>query len=194
MIFHTGLRTASRTQNKPGHSRTGSARSAAPDRAENPKRVHRLTALTTLATALIALLGVTRPVGGDDRPAAPANESRFTYVDLTIDPAGKPLAAWQIEFAAEAGTVSLVGIEAGEHPAYAKRPAFYDPAALTGRRVIVGDYSLEKTLPAAPTRVARLMLEIRGPAAPQYVAKLTAAADPDGKPIPGATVTVVPAP
>ncbi|MEZ0266765.1 MAG: hypothetical protein ACAI43_18710, partial [Phycisphaerae bacterium] len=147
-----------------------------------------------LLIALVATFAYTHPVGGDDRPAPAANDSRFTYVDLTIDPAGKPLAAWQIEFAAEVGTVSLVGIEAGEHPAYAKRPAYYDPAALAGRRVIVGDYSLDKTLPAARTRVARLMLEIRGGVAPQYVAKLTAAADPDGKQIPGATVTVVPAP
>ncbi|MEZ0267217.1 MAG: hypothetical protein ACAI43_20985, partial [Phycisphaerae bacterium] len=114
-----------------------------------------------LLMALVATFAFTRPVGGDDRPI-PANDARFTYVDITIDPAGKPLAAWQVEFAAEVGAVSLVGIEAGDHPAYAKRPPFYDPAALAGRRVIVGDYSLDKTLPAARTRVARLMLEIRG--------------------------------
>jgi hypothetical protein len=147
-----------------------------------------------LLIALVATFAYSRPVGGDDRPAPAGADSRFIHVDLILDPAGKPLAAWQIEFAAEVGAVSLVGIEAGEHPAYARRPAYYDPAALTGRRVIVGDYSLDKALPAARTRVARLMLELRGPAAPQYAAKLTAAADPDGKPIPGATVTVVPAP
>jgi hypothetical protein len=116
---------------------------------------------------------------GDRAPA-----SRFTYVDLMIDPKGQPLAAWQLEFTAEVGQISLVGVEAGEAPAYAKRPPYYDPAALAGNRIILGDYSLDPNLPKAKTRIARLMLEIRGDAKPQYVTKLMAAANADGKTIP----------
>jgi hypothetical protein len=50
--------------------------------------------------------------------------SRFTYVDLFIDPHGQPLAAWQVEFNADTPGVSLVGVETGESPAYSKRPPY----------------------------------------------------------------------
>ena len=115
--------------------------------------------------------------------AAPS-ASRFTAVDVMIDPKGQPLAAWQLEFAAETGDISLVGVESGEHPAYAKRPPYYDPAALAGKRIIVGDYSLDPDLPKTKTRVVRLMLEIKGDAKPHYVTKIMAAANADGNPIP----------
>ncbi|HEY7118686.1 MAG TPA: hypothetical protein VH475_19000 [Tepidisphaeraceae bacterium] len=115
---------------------------------------------------------------------APAPSSRFAAIDVMIDPKGQPLAAWQIEFAAETGQVSLVGVESGEPGAYAKRPPYYDPAALAGNRIILGDYSLDPAIPKTKIRVARLMLEIRGAAKPQYVTKLITAADPDGKAIP----------
>lgn len=127
---------------------------------------------------------------GAPHPAAPAPASRFTAVDLVIDPHGRPLAAWQVEFAAEVGTVSLVGVEAGEHPAYAKRPPYYDPAALAGNRVIVGDFSLDPDPPKSKTRVARLMLEVRGSAKPQYVARLMTAADAEGKRIAAGVMAV----
>src|SRR4051812_33346694 len=67
-----------------------------------------------------------------DPPAPPAGPSRFTAVDLFIDPKGQPLAAYQLEFAAETSQISLVGIEAGESGPFAKRPPYYDPAALAG--------------------------------------------------------------
>lgn len=116
--------------------------------------------------------------------AAPSTPSRFTYIDIMIDPKGQPLAAWQLEFSAEVGQISLVGVEAGDHPAYAAKPPYYDPAALAGHRIILGDFSLADTLPKTKTRVARLMLEIRGDTKPKYVTKLIAAANPDGKTIP----------
>jgi hypothetical protein len=116
-------------------------------------------------------------------PGDPAPASRFTYVYIMIDPKGQPLAAYQLEFAAEVGQISLVGVEAGEHPAYAKRAPYYDPAALAGHRIIVGDYSLDANLPKTKARIARLMLEIRGDAKPQYITKLIAAANADGKSI-----------
>jgi hypothetical protein len=127
--------------------------------------------LVLLALVSLGAAPLDRPAGG----------SLFASVDILIDPKGHTLAAYQIEFAAEVGQVSLVGIEAGEPGPYAARPPYYDPAALAGNRVIVGDYSLAPDLPKTRTRVARLMLEIRGEAKPQYVVKLMAAADADGK-------------
>lgn len=109
--------------------------------------------------------------------------SRFMAVDIEIDPKGKPLAAWQIEFAAETGQVTLVGVENGDHPAYAARPPYYDPAALAGNRILLADYTLNPNPPKQKFRAARLMLEIKGDVEPQFVAKLIAAADDQTKAI-----------
>jgi hypothetical protein len=139
--------------------------------------------MTRLLLALLPLLCL---AAAPDQPPA---TSRFTAVDLFIDPAGQPLAAYQLEFAAETGRISLVGVEAGEPGPYAKRPPYYDPAALAGHRIILGDYTLDSAAPKTRTRVARLMLEIQGDTTPQYVTKLMTAATPDGKPI-AATVSL----
>lgn len=129
---------------------------------------------------LLALLPLLCLAAAPEQPAGP---SRFAAVDILIDPNGQPLAAYQVEFAAEPGRISLVGVEAGEGGPFAKRPPYYDPAALAGNRIILGDYTLDPAAPRAKTRVARLMLEIRGDAQPQYVTKLMTAATPEGKPI-----------
>lgn len=143
----------------------------------------------TIACILRMAIPIPRVIGAD-LPAG--SDVRFTYVDIMLDSKGQPLAAWQVEVAAEMGEVSLVGVETGEHPAYAKRPAYYDPAALKGRRIIVGDFSLDANLPKGKTRVCRLMLEIKGAAKPVYAAKVMAAADNEGKKI-DVAVDIVPA-
>jgi hypothetical protein len=63
------------------------------------------------------------------------------------------------------------------------RPPYYDPAALAGGRIILANYSLAADLPKGKFRAARLMLEVRGEVKPQYVAKVIAAADAEGKTI-----------
>src|SRR3954471_16138276 len=113
--------------------------------------------MTRLLLALCPLLCLAAA-----EPAAPSGPSRFTAVDLFIDPKGQPLAAYQLEFTAETGRISLVGVESGEPGPYAKRPPYYDPAALAGHRIILGDYTLDPAPPKTKTRVARLMLETRG--------------------------------
>jgi hypothetical protein len=145
--------------------------------------------MTRLLCALLPLLCLAAA-----EPTAPAGTSRFTAVDLFIDPKGQPLAAYQLEFAAETGRVSLVGVEAGETGPYANRPPYYDPAALAGHRIILGDYTLDPAAPKTKTRVARLMLELRGDTSPQYVTKLITAANPDGKPIPAEITLGAPSP
>jgi hypothetical protein len=140
----------------------------------------------TLAAILLTLLIQTNHVGrGAERevpdPNRAKSQSRFTHVDLYIDPKGQPLAAWQLEFAAETGDVSLVGVEAGQHPAFAAKPPYYDPAALAGKRIILADFTLNPDLPNQKTRIARLMLETKGDATPHYATKLITAADSQGK-------------
>ena len=93
-----------------------------------------------------------------------------------IDPAGKPLAAYQIEFVADASHVKLVGIEGGDHAAFAQ-PPYYDPAALSRNRVIVAAFTTGKDLPTKSFRAARLHLEILGHSKPDWQAELITADD-----------------
>ncbi|MFG0307454.1 MAG: hypothetical protein ACF8Q5_14710 [Phycisphaerales bacterium JB040] len=70
------------------------------------------------------------------------------------------LGAWQVEYigSSDAGEVLLVGVEGGEHDAYAE-PAFYDPEALAGGRVILAAYAVDGELPSGRTRIARLHVQ-----------------------------------
>lgn len=136
---------------------------------------------------LLTLMAIVMCVGA--AAPNPPSDSRFAAVDVIIDPAGQPLAAWQIEFATEVGQISLVGVETGDHPGYSARPPYYDPAALAGNRIILGDFSLAAELPSKPFRAARLMVEIKGDVKPQYVTKVMAAANAEGKTVP-VTVTL----
>jgi hypothetical protein len=136
-----------------------------------------------LTVALIPTHAGLGAEGDDPDPSRPKTGSRFTHVDLYIDPKGEPLAAWQLEFTAEVGKVSLVGVETGEHPAFSSKPPYYDPTALAGNRILLADFTLDPNPPKGKTRIARLMLEVKGDAPPQYVTKLITAANPDGKKI-----------
>lgn len=109
--------------------------------------------------------------------SSPSVSPRFEAVDVFVDPLGKPLAAYQVEFVA-GPTVTLVGIEGGEHLAY-KNPPYYDPAALAGNRVILAALSTAEELPAHRARVARLHVRVTGEVSPVMSAKLIVAAGTD---------------
>lgn len=149
--------------------------------------------LLSLLAILLAVAGSLPFVRGQSAPL-PASP-KFVTVDIEIDPKGQPLAAYQLEFASETKGVTLVGITAGQHPAYAKTPPYYDPAALQHDRVILAAFTTDSTLPNKPTVVAtlNLMLEgdVAGAANPHYAVKLEIAADAEGKPIGGATAKIV---
>ncbi len=107
---------------------------------------------------------------------------RFAYVEIHIDPHGRPLAAWQFEFEAATENIVIVGIEGGEPAAFAE-PPYYDPKAIQSQRVIVADFNTAPAdqLPDAPARIATIHVMIRGDVQPRYVLKLTTAADPAGR-------------
>jgi hypothetical protein len=140
------------------------------------------------AMALSAVLLATPGRAADRAPAGPA--VRFAYLDVYVDPGAKPLAAYQVELSPTAGNVVLTGLEGGEHAAFRAAP-YYDPAALhqAKSRVIVAAFKTGNDLPEGRTRVARLHLQITGPAEPAWATKLQVAASSDGKPI-DAKVTV----
>lgn len=136
------------------------------------------------AIALLLMMFALLLVGAD-RATAPATLAvSFRAVDITIDPHGAPLAAYQLEFIGESDRVKLVGIEGGEHAAF-KEPPYYDSKALMQRRVILAALNAGDELPKSKTRIARLHLQISGEARdhPNLSTHLTIAATSDGSPI-----------
>jgi hypothetical protein len=148
------------------------------------------SALLLTALLLVACFGA--PIHAQTRPTtAPATQpaGRFAYVDIYVDPHGKPLAAYQLEFRADSDSVALVGIEGGEHAAFTQ-PPYYDPAALYHNSVILAAFNTSGDLPTARTRVARLHLRLTTSVQPHYEIKLATAASSEGSPLPDATATI----
>jgi hypothetical protein len=108
---------------------------------------------------------------------------RFRAVDIFVDSTNRPLAAYQLEFAAPAGA-KIVGIEGGEHAAFKEAP-FYDPKAMQHECVIIGAFSTAAAdkLPTGKTRVATIHLQTTGELAPRYAVQVKAAATVGGKKI-----------
>jgi hypothetical protein len=113
---------------------------------------------------------------------------RFRPLDLYVDSAGQPLAAYQVEIVAD-GDAIIVGVEGGDPPAFAA-PPHYDPAALASGRIILAAFDTGTDLPSGRTRVATVHMRESGPQ-PRYHATLKIAGGPDGRPI-DATVELVP--
>jgi hypothetical protein len=132
-----------------------------------------------------ALLCAAAPSEETVRPTPPAvvtpatQSVRFETVDVTIDPHGVPLAAWQVEVTADTDAVKLAGIEGGDAPAY-REPAYYDPAALNQNRVILATFNTSADLPTKTFRAARLHVQVAGGAQPKWEVKIITAAKSDG--------------
>jgi hypothetical protein len=111
----------------------------------------------------------------------PPSPSRFEVVDVIIEAAAQPLAAWQVEVKATSGQVRIVGIEGGAPGVFAAAP-FYDPAAMRGERVIIAAYSTAAAthLPRGRVRVARIHVQVTGGEEPQFQGTLHAAATAGG--------------
>ncbi len=111
---------------------------------------------------------------------------RFQAVHVSVDTGEQPLAAYQLDLRATTGNVRIVGIEGGEHPAFAD-PPYYDPAAIQGDRVIIGAFSTARagSLPVGRTRIATIHVRVTGDRQPEYEAELSVAATADGGAIPG---------
>jgi hypothetical protein len=141
-----------------------------------------------LIAMLIALTGISPATTPATTTAATATS--FTSVDLFVDTHGQALAAYQLEIKTPAHVI-VVGIEAGEHAAFAKTPPYYDPAAMGHERVVLAAFSTDHDLPHGRTRIARLHVMIDGQQpARNYTANLLVAADAEGKTIIGAAVSV----
>lgn len=117
-----------------------------------------------------------------------ADAVRFEAIDVFVDSGHQPLAAYQFELASRTPGVEIVGIEGGEHAAFAE-PPYYDPKAMNNNRVIIAAFNTGQNLPSGRSRVARIHVQLRGPGLREYETKLSVSADSDGQQIP-ARVTI----
>lgn len=108
---------------------------------------------------------------------------RFDAIDVFVDSGDDLLAAYQLEFLSDAEGVVFVGIEGGEHPAFL-RPPYYDPRAMNNNRVILASFNAGLDLPKGRSRVARIHIQMSGPASRKFQTSLMASATRDGRPIP----------
>ena len=133
-----------------------------------------MTALRVLTAILFLLVG--SAIGQE--PAA----GTFRAVDLFVDSGNQPLAAYQLSFAA--ADAKIVGIEGGEHSAFAE-PPYYDPKAMQDNRVIVAAFNTASPgqLPRGRTRIATIHLQTPASAVKKYELKVEAAAMPAGESI-----------
>ena len=112
-----------------------------------------------------------------------ADVRRFEAIDVFVDSGNQRLAAWQLEVKSTANDVQIVGIEGGEHPAFAE-PPYYDKRAMNNNRVIIAAFSTGDNLPSGRSRVARIHVQVRGSGARTWLSELTTSATTDGTRIP----------
>jgi hypothetical protein len=129
------------------------------------------------------LLAVVIPACGVFAQESPTKPVRFLAVDVFVDSTNKPLAAYQLEFAASGGA-KIVGIEGGKHAAFKEAP-FYDVKAMQHERVIIGAFSTAKAdkLPVGKTRVATIHIQATGDQPLRFDVKVKTAATVEGRKI-----------
>lgn len=140
--------------------------------------------MLVLFLGAVALFALSPTAWGQSGTGAEAtrDQVRFVAVDVYLDSGDVPLAAYQFELTARGGDVKIVGVEGGEHAAFAG-PPYYDPKALTQDRIIIAAFSTAENLPSGKTRVARVHLRISGEPPPVFDVQLIVAADGEGQSI-----------
>ncbi|MBI5725458.1 MAG: hypothetical protein HZA50_15990 [Planctomycetes bacterium] len=136
--------------------------------------------------AILALTGLagsmpTEPADNQTTDNLPAQRVIFRAVDVWVDSAETPLAAYQVEVNYDQKAVKIVGVEGGVPVCYRSAP-YYDEAGKAGGRIILAAFvSDDNTAPAGKVRVARLHLQIAGETLPDCQIKLVTAAKPGGE-------------
>lgn len=130
--------------------------------------------------------GITRPnvqIIEIEAPETADDGIRFEAVDVFIDSGDQALAAWQLELQSTQKSIEIVGIEGGQHAAFSQ-PAYYDPQAMNGNRVVLAAFSTAENLPRGKTRVARIHVQCEGRNVTEYKTSLVVTADAEGEAIP----------
>jgi len=156
-------------------------RSADRGESQAPEGRHWLAGGGLIMTIIAIILSTATVLAQPAQPRAASN-GRFTTVDVYIDSGDAALAAYQFELSATRGEFRIVGVEGGEHAAFAQ-PPYYDPAALNQDRVILAAFNTGRDLPTGKTRVARVHVQVLSDGAPEYSVELDVAADSQGQAI-----------
>lgn len=173
----------------------GDVRTAAPLKAaasSGTRRARRWICAMLLFVA-VALGGFARQPEGAGAPGADGGV-RFAAVHVIVDAGEESLGAYQIDVRAVGGDVKVVGVEGatadegGKRASAFARAPYYDPKAMMGERVVIGDFSLHEGLPSGRVRVATVHVRIAGDRPARFEARVMAAADGEGQRI-EATVT-----
>ncbi len=134
-------------------------------------------AMPTLLLTVLLTTAAFAQRGDDALPGV-----RFEFIDVYVDSGDAPLAAYQFELTDSAGSIKIVGIEGGEHDAFAT-PPYYDPKALKNNRVIIAAFSTADDLPAGRTRVATVHVQVEFDVIPEIKINLETAGDVQGNEI-----------
>jgi hypothetical protein len=140
------------------------------------------------ALAMLLLAGAWGLAGSGPGTGGVQDKGRFVAVEVWVDSEGSALAAYQVELSARQ-PMRVVGVENGEHPAFAGDPYFDREAVDHGRadRLILAAFSLKHPdqLPREATRVATVMTHVEAVAGadPGFDIQLEAAAGVDAQPI-----------
>ncbi|MCA9083993.1 MAG: hypothetical protein KDA81_08055 [Planctomycetaceae bacterium] len=149
------------------------------------------------ACLAVLVWGQEKPLPPDNAPSAVAVEVvqvegpndvdrqavRFEAIDVFVDSGDLPLAAYQFELTSRTPGVEIVGIEGGDHAAFAE-PPYYDPKAMNHNRVIIAAFHAGENVPSGRSRVARIHVQLQGPGLKEYATKLSVAASTAGEEIP----------
>lgn len=139
-----------------------------------------------LIAAVMAGLGIASGLGmqeGRQPEVRVESGARFRAIDIFVDSGETALAAYQVDVkAVGSAKVTLVGVEGGEHAAFAS-PPHYDPAALhedqLRDRIVLAAFNTGADLPAGKARVARIHVQVEG-GEPAIEVVVVAAAGADG--------------
>ena len=141
--------------------------------------------MSVLRCSLVVTAGVLATTGVVLAEMAPP--VRFEALAIYVDSGRSPLAAWQIELEEADGRMTVVGVESGDHAAFAQAPHYDRDAVAAGQaeRLVVAAFSLApaETLPTGRVRVATVHVRLEGQPAAQYRLWLVAAGNGAGKPI-----------
>ncbi len=139
--------------------------------------MRQLSTITALV-ALLFLMGA--PVLGEPEEV-PGLAPAFRTVDLWLTTTDTALVAYQVEIRYDRARMKIVGLEGGADSPF-DAPPHYDPAGLTGGRLVVAALTADdENAPRGRIRVARLHLFVEdADDAPPLAGELVTAARPGG--------------
>ncbi|MEM6257014.1 MAG: hypothetical protein AAGI37_01715 [Planctomycetota bacterium] len=161
------------------------------------------TTLATIAILLLSAWGLTSvaqadrhdevpPEFQDIGPAPVPAGTTFLTIDITVDPQGQPLGAYQFELTSDNAGFTVIGVEGGDHEAFDHgRPPYFDPVAQQGEidRLVLAEYAKPaldaEQFPTEAVRVATVHVMFIGPVhehdSPTIDLALTAAGNAEGE-------------